>query len=240
MHSCFVGLRGEPEIPPYRSRASDGGWACSRKQLCTVIVVSRGLQIPEEPKRGATVVSVSVWRVRFSPRRVQMFTSCAGCCLIPGAANTQRACGALLQVLVMRVCCTNLVSLLVRGISLPRSVRYFYTTLRGVGWGGGGIGARRHLPFAAGACKCYGKLRILPTELRTISPCGLCGAVVLLCWRVGLCHGSTGGWVPTSSRLCGVGGVWPSGPHQRVDLVRHRARMERRHWCHSCHRVTQA
>ena len=55
------------------------------------------LLIPEEPKRGATVVSVSVWRVRFSPRRVQM------CGVVwrpmPGAANTRRTLqGALFAV----------------------------------------------------------------------------------------------------------------------------------------------
>ena len=59
------------------------------------------------------------------------------------------------------------------------------------------------------ACKRQGEPRILPTELRTNSPRSLCGAVVLLCWRVGRCHGSTGGWVPTSSNRRGIG--WVSG-----------------------------
>ena len=52
LHRCVAGLRGEPEILPYLSCASDGGWTRSRKQLCTVIVVFRGLLIPEEPTRA--------------------------------------------------------------------------------------------------------------------------------------------------------------------------------------------
>ena len=47
-----------------------------------------GLLIPEEPKRGVTVISVSVWKMRFSPRRVQMFDVLWR--PTPGAANTQR------------------------------------------------------------------------------------------------------------------------------------------------------
>ena len=40
-------------------------------------------------------------------------------------------------------------------------------------------------------CKCDGEPSILPTELHTNSPRGLCGAVVLMCWRVWRLHGST-------------------------------------------------
>ena len=130
-------------------------------------------------------------------------------------------------------CCINLVSLLVRGISLRKSVCYWYATFRGRSFELVGIS---HLQL--GPASVMGKGGCYPGSCGPSPP-----AACVARWPPVLAGGAVSRHRRVAPHLLNTmwgWGVWPSGPYQMVDPVRQRTRMEGRHWCHSSHRVTQS